>query len=294
MNFIPSFKHPRRIRVTALIAAVPLVLAGCAAGASASSAPSEMPAAHVHGMTIDPMSSRIMRATHDGLYDATKTPAVKVSGSIDLMGFTPTDTPDVFYASGHPGAGSQLPDPAGLIRSTDAGKTWELVSRQGESDFHALTITKDGLVGYDGTLRTNADGTTWVSSAAAFSPAALAGSPATTVVLATTQEGLQRSTDGGKTWQPNPSAPIMQFAAFATAEYKATTEAAGVSPDGTVYVSSTDAGLSWSRTGQINGQVQTIAAMEGNTGKPWIWAATTTGVQVSTDGGVTFRPSDAK
>ncbi|MDQ6755068.1 MAG: exo-alpha-sialidase [Actinomycetota bacterium] len=289
-----SVNRVHRLAAVASMAAIPLVLVGCAGGVSTSSAPSQdTPVAHVHGMSVDPMSTKILLATHDGLYDATKKPAVKLGDSIDLMGFTATDDPEVFYASGHPGPGSGLPNPVGLIRSKDAGKTWEPISRQGESDFHALTATKGGLVAFDGSLLTSTDGTTWAPSGETFTPAVLAGSPATTVVLATTQEGLQRSTDGGKTWQPNPSAPIMQFAAFATAEDKATTEAAGVSPDGTVYVS-TDAGLSWVRTGRISGQVETIAAMEGGTGKPRIWAATTAGVQVSTDGGVTFRPADAQ
>jgi hypothetical protein len=36
-----------------------------------------------------------------------------------------------------------------------------------------------------------------------------------------------------------------------------------------------------------------IAAVKGANGKPWIWAATKESILVSTDGGTTFRPSDA-
>ncbi|MBG0740416.1 exo-alpha-sialidase [Paeniglutamicibacter antarcticus] len=284
-----------RLLTSAVLGAVALLLAGCSSGsASTDPAPTlQNPDTHIHAIAVDPASSDVLLATHEGLYDAGKKHPVKISGTIDLMGFTATADPAVFYASGHPGAGSALPDPVGLIKSVDSGKTWSPVSRQGQSDFHALTSTKSGLVAYDGTLQTSADGVNWTPSPSSFAPAALAGSPASTVVLATTERGLQRSTDGGSTWQPNPGAPIMQYAAFAAAKDKATTEAVGVAPDGTVYLS-VDAGLSWARTGQISGQVQAIAAAEGETDKPRIWAATSTGVQVSTDGGTTFSPADSR
>ncbi|WP_245933263.1 F510_1955 family glycosylhydrolase [Arthrobacter livingstonensis] len=245
---------------------------------------------HVHGISVDPVSTKILIATHDGLYDATKKKLEKVSDTIDLMGFTATGEPNVYYASGHPGPGSSLPNPVGLIRSRDAGKTWQQVSLGGQSDFHALTVSGGALVAFDGQLRTSTDGTSWTNSAATFSPAALAGSPTSTVVLATTQEGLQRSTDHGKNWQPVPGGPVVQFVAFATPASKAPTMAVGIAPDGSVYVS-TDTGLTWAATGTISGQVEAVTAVEGSTGKPWIWAATTDGVQVSTDGGATFRPA---
>ncbi|MFQ4149529.1 F510_1955 family glycosylhydrolase [Arthrobacter sp. LAPM80] len=243
---------------------------------------------HIHGISVDPVSTRILLATHDGLFDATtKTPVKLSEATIDLMGFTATGEPNVFYASGHPGPGSSLPNPVGLIRSTDAGKTWQPVSRGGQSDFHALTVSSGALVAFDGQLRTSTDGTSWTNSDANFVPAVLAGSPTSTVVLATTQEGPQRSTDHGKTWQPVPGGPVIQFVTFATPVEKAPTEAVGVAPDGSVYVS-TDAGLTWKATGRIAGQVEAVTAREGSPGKPWIWAATTEGVQVSTDGGATF------
>ncbi len=54
--------------------------------------------------------------------------------------------PDHFYASGHPGPGVELPAPVGLIESRDGGATWDPLSRQGESDFHALTASDAGVV----------------------------------------------------------------------------------------------------------------------------------------------------
>ena len=85
-------------------------------------------------------------------------------------------------------------------------------------------------------------------------PAVLAGTPEGATVLATTREGLQRSTDGGKTWEMNNTAPIVQFVAFANA-----TEVIGVEPDGAVHYSP-DAGTTWTRTGHIEGQIQATTA----------------------------------
>ncbi|MEV8144644.1 F510_1955 family glycosylhydrolase [Specibacter sp. NPDC078709] len=280
---------PVRRAVVAAALTLPLVLAGCSVPTPAiDSTPAANAFGHVHGISVDPESTRILLATHDGLYDATKKTALKVSDTIDLMGFTVTDDPKTFYASGHPGAGSSLPNPVGLIRSTDAGKTWQEISLGGQSDFHALTASGGGLVAFDGQLRTSHDGVTWENSTTTFTPAVLAGNPASTVVLATTESGVQRSTNAGKTWQLVPNSPIIQFAAFATSLEKAPTETVGVSPDGSVHVS-TDAGLSWAVTGKVAGQVEAIAALEGSHGKPRIWVATTTGIQVSDDGGETFH-----
>ncbi|WP_104112130.1 F510_1955 family glycosylhydrolase [Arthrobacter sp. N199823] len=287
-----SFFRSRRFAVVSLFV-FPLVLAGCSNAGSPTVEPSPKAAAlnHVHGISVDPASSRILLATHDGLFDATADQAVKVSDStIDLMGFTATAEPEVFYASGHPGPGSSLPNPVGLIKSTDAGKTWEPVSRTGESDFHALTVSGNSIVAFDGQLRTIADGKTWTTSMATFVPAVLAGSPASTVVLATTENGVQRSTDSGTTWQAVPQSPIIQFAAIAASTDKAPTTAIGVEPNGTVHVS-LNAGTTWAPAGKIDDQVQAVTAVESETGELKIWAATTTGVQVSTDGGVTFRPA---
>ncbi len=240
---------------------------------------------------MDQVSSKVLLATHEGLYDATGKTPVKVSTeTIDLMGFTPTADPEVFYGSGHPGPGSALQNPVGLIRSADAGKTWEPLSRQGKSDFHALSATDHGLVAFDGKLSTSVDGITWETSSPSFSPAVLAGNPATSVVLATTQQGVQRSTNSGKTWNAVPNAPLMQFVAFAPSPEKAPTDAVGIAPDGSVHVS-TDAGQTWTPTGTVQGEVQAVTALVQASGKPAIWVATATGIQLSTDAGSTFGPA---
>lgn len=250
-------------------------------GSGASADESGLPSPHVHGLHVNAETGAVLLATHDGLFDVTASPATRIGDIIDLMGFSGAGQ-GVFYASGHPGPGSDLPDPVGLLRSADGGKTWERLSRQGESDFHALTVSTSGIVGFDGTLLTSSDGRTWSKANANFAPAVLAGNPASDVVVGTTPDGLYGSIDGGKNWELNKAAPIIQFAAFANS-----TVAYGIEPDGTVH-SSTDAGSSWSRTGTVEGKVQAITAVEAAGGKPQLWVATAAGVVVSSDGGSTF------
>src|SRR5450756_333301 len=81
--------------------------------------------------------------------------------------------PGHFYASGHPGDGVDLPAPVGLMETTNAGKTWKVRSLGGESDFHALTSSSKGVLGYDGALRSTADGKTWTKLAISAEPTRL-------------------------------------------------------------------------------------------------------------------------
>ncbi len=239
--------------------------------------------AHVHGLSVS-SSGQVLLATHDGLFDVTTRQANKIGATNDLMGFTAGSEPGEFYASGHPGPGSTLPNPMGLIKSVDGGQSWEQLSRQGESDFHAMTATKSGIVAFDGAMLTSPDGRTWTPAAADFAPANLAGSPDSDTVLATAQDGPRRSADGGRTWTRLEGAPVIQFAAFAGPQV-----AFGVEPDGTVHYSA-DAGSTWTAKGRIAARVQAIAATASG-GEVRLWAATPDGIVVSGDDGSTFTPA---
>ncbi len=94
---------------------------------------------HVHGIGYPGNRNELLVATHNGpliyhnqiWYEAT-------TNKNDYMGFQAVS--DGFYSSGHPGEGSALPNPLGLIKSIDRGKTLEKLGFQGESDFHYLAV----------------------------------------------------------------------------------------------------------------------------------------------------------
>src|SRR5665647_1264911 len=102
-----------------------LALSGCSSQGAASEpksvAAGALPGEHVHGISRDPGSGKVNLATHEGLFvlqpDASW---LQVGPTVDFMGFA-ISGPGVFYASGHPAEGVDLPAPVGLMKSTDAG-----------------------------------------------------------------------------------------------------------------------------------------------------------------------------
>ncbi len=146
-----------------------------------------LPSSHVHGVGRDPGDGALLLATHEGLFRYDSAEPTRVGPNIDLMGFTIAG-PNHYYASGHPNAVMELPQPMGLIESTDGGRTWTVVSRGGESDFHALAKAGDTVLAFDGQLRRTANGSTWSAASMPAEPRFLASSPT-----------------GGRCW-PRPSA----------------------------------------------------------------------------------------
>lgn len=287
---MPPSPSPQKRIVAAVSTAVGLAISLSACSRDATPAtPSPphrygLPDAHVHGLSVNGTTGQLLLATHDGLYDVSKSPAAKIGPTNDLMGFTDAGSPDILYASGHPGQGSVDPAPLGLIASTDGGKTWEPLSRQGKSDFHALTATRSGVIAFDGDLLISPDGKSWKSVSVDFHPAALAGHSGSDTVLATVPDGLRRSTDGGATWSKVQAAPVIQFAAFASAQ-----NAVGIAPNGTVYRSD-DGGSTWTAKGRPAGPVQAVSATQSADDMVHIWVATADGLEASTDGGLSFAP----
>lgn len=54
------------------------------------------------------------------------------------MGFSISD--DGFYSSGHPAPGAKLPNPLGLVKSADGGKTLQRLAFTGLHDFHGMAV----------------------------------------------------------------------------------------------------------------------------------------------------------
>ncbi|MFP3992839.1 exo-alpha-sialidase [Streptomyces sp. E11-3] len=237
---------------------------------------------HIHGLGIDPADGRLHVATHEGIFTPGKDGAPKRVGDArdDFMGFTVTG-PGTFVASGHPGPGNDEPGNRGLIESTDSGKTWKVKSLAGKVDFHALKYAHDTIYGYDSTngmLRVSKDGVEWDDRAklAAHDIAVSPNDPDT--VLATTREGVARSTDGGKSFAGGKQ-PVMAFLSWAEAD-----ALYGIDPAGALH-RSTDGGGTWKRTATVpGGQPQALTAVDGDR----LLAATQDGVYESKDGGKTF------
>ncbi|MFF4550757.1 F510_1955 family glycosylhydrolase [Streptomyces sp. NPDC001435] len=233
---------------------------------------------HIHGLGLDPSDQRLYVATHEGVYtpDAKGKPTLVGNSEDDFMGFTVAGD-KTFYASGHPSQGGNK----GLIKSTDAGKTWEALSLSGQSDFHSLDYAHGTLYAYDATnglLRTSKDGKTW-KNGATLQALDIAVSPSNPdLVLATTAEGIVRSADGGKTFAKGRQ-PVMAFLSWTTKD-----ALYGIDTSGGLNRSA-DGGATWKYVSTLpGGQPQAFTAV----GAEHVLAATQNGVYESKDGGKTF------
>lgn len=285
----PSVVPGSRRGRSALVVLLPTVLlAACTTGSPQSSAtpttsaPASVEISHVHGVGVDPADGALFLATHEGLFEVTAGgEAALVSPVMDLMGFAVAG-PGHFLASGHPGLRVDLPQPMGLIESTDSGRTWSPVSRQGQSDFHALTTSSVGVLGYDGDLLRSGDGQDWEQLSIPNEPHSLTTSPDGQLVLATTAQGLLRSADAGSTWSAVDGAPLLQVVDWADDGM----DAAGVDPSGAVWTSS-DGGISWTAGAALGSEPQAVAVSSAPGGLR-VTVVTTAAVLESSDGGRTF------
>lgn len=128
---------------------------------------------HVHG--IGPGTSGIdslTLATHNGLWAVDLAGAMATglgSSQDDFMGYSAVPgSPGMAYASGHPSTGGNL----GVIRTLDAGQTWTHVSDglNGPVDFHSMEVSRADPaviygIGHDGLVQRSVDGgLTWDAS----------------------------------------------------------------------------------------------------------------------------------
>jgi hypothetical protein len=266
-------------RTAAALALTALLAAGCAAPA-----PTAGPAfAHVHGVGVDPGDGTVYVASHDGLFRSGPDGLVPAGAAgRDLMGFTVAG-PARFLSSGHPAPGDTLPEPLGLVESTDGGTTWTPLSLTGEVDFHALEVAGTTVYGYDAThglLRASADGGRTWDDRAALRALDIAVHPVDgRSVLATVEGGVAASSDGGRTFAA-PAGPQLAYVSWAPDG-----QVFGLGLDSTVHVS-TDRGASWTTAGTVpGGRPQAVTATPDG-----LLAATAGGVFRSVDGGMSFTP----
>jgi hypothetical protein len=171
---------------------------------------------HVHGVAYAQDGGSIMVATHDGIKWYGNGSWQSGEGERhDYMGFSPFE--GGFYSSGHPVPGSSLQNPLGLIKSTDNGKSVQVLSLHGKADFHlvAASYRKPVLYVYNheprdvlkqpGLFYTKDDGKSWTkSSMAGFvgEPTALAVHPDRPELVAVgSRDGLFLSNDQGNSFE---------------------------------------------------------------------------------------------
>lgn len=262
--------------------ATPTVAGG--GSTSTASAANQPPVAitHIHAVARDPKTGDLLLATHEGLFRHANGELLQNGPVIDLMGFTVA--PDgTYYASGHPGAGVDLPQPVGLITSTDSGRTWRVSSRGGESDFHALTSSPTSVVGFDGTLRSTTDGETWTTRTIPAAPRTLAASPQTGALLATTETGLLHSTDDGRSWKSLTPPATALLAAWADEQTIVIATTNGQ------IATSNDTGATWTLQPKRIGAPQALFAQRGTDGQIETILVADGAVLRTADGGATVE-----
>ncbi|MEU1866306.1 F510_1955 family glycosylhydrolase [Streptomyces gardneri] len=280
-------KHFPGPSATTTAAALALTLALTLTACSQEPAADDSPGgalSHIHGLGV--RGDTLYVATHDGIHtpDATGRPTRVGDRRDDFMGFTVTAS-GAFLASGHPAPGSGGPADLGLVESTDSGRTWHEKSLGGEVDFHSLDTAPDSTVyGYDSTngrLRVSPDGVTWEDRAAlrALDIAVSPAGPGT--VLATTETGVARSTDGGRTFAPGEG-QVLAYVSWGARDALFGVDQSGVLFRGT----ETGSGIRWDRVAAVpGGAPQALTVVDARR----LLVATQDGVYESRDGGRTFE-----
>jgi photosystem II stability/assembly factor-like uncharacterized protein len=159
-----------------------------------------------------------------------------------------------FYASGHSGPGSKLPEPVGLLLTTDRGATWKKVSLSGEVDFHTLETAGDDLYGADSgsghLMYSGNGGKSWVKRGPnTFMD--IAPDPTVKAAVLGVREGkLYRSTDAFKTSTLVKTTFIVESIDWVKGSL--------IASSGKVLYRSTDSGSSWKKITTLPSQIGTI------------------------------------
>ncbi|WP_336788508.1 F510_1955 family glycosylhydrolase [Paenibacillus sp. MMO-177] len=171
---------------------------------------------HIHGLGYSPDGAKLIVPAHDGIriYDNGSW-SVPPGDQNDYMGFSAVD--DGFYSSGHPGQGSSLSNPLGIIKSNDTGKTISVLALEEESDFHGMSVgykthiiyafnaAPNSKMSSPGLFYSKDEGQTWAKSESfgvEGEPAALAVHPEKENVIALgTQTGVFLSDDYGQRFE---------------------------------------------------------------------------------------------
>jgi hypothetical protein len=292
------------VRLWVAVALVCALIAGCGDDSAATDEPAADLAVPwidpdgdppiVGSLTVNPADSTLFMATNTGLFrvpEGASKPERVVgqletpdgSGEVSEALVVRFVGPDTLLGSGHPAAGSTLPQALGLIRSEDAGKTWSSVSELGKADFHVIEPAGNDIVGalfqQPQVLVSGDEGKTWETRAAPLPFVALEVNPEDPQLwIGSTDRGIFGSRDAGKTWRQLDPTPNVRFAwADDGTLYR-------IDPGGPLKVS-TDGGQQWEDRGSTGGEPQAMTVDDDGT----IYVALIDGtLKVSDDGGQTF------
>lgn len=256
--------------------------------------PNEPRLEHVHGLAVDVANSeRLLLATHHGLLQLTDGKLSQV-GTVadDLMGFSPHPSDaNIYYSSGHSARGGNL----GFQKSADGGVTWTKISDglKGPVDFHSMTVSTanpDIVYGHFSTLQRSMDGgQTWESAEGIIQPFMLTThSQKENVVFAATQAGVMVSEDYGDTWSDLSS----QLSSGAVSTF-------ALGPNGTDALvfsqaleglgKSTDGGITWKKIeGNFGGSALSFIAYDQKSSSNVYAISQENSIYKSTDGGETW------
>jgi hypothetical protein len=272
-----------------LAVALPVLLVVGCSGAPTPTSPAsqEAPApavlAHVHGLGVDPADGTLYAASHFGVFKlvAGREPERVGDRAQDTMGFAVAG-PNHFLGSGHPDRRETTSAPhLGLIESTDAGETWRTLSLEGAADFHALQTRHSRVYGYNsqnGQLMVSEDLQNWDNRGRVQMVDFAVSPDSPDVLLVTTEQGVVRSTDGGRTFTSVSGSPRLVLL-----DWLAAGTVVGVASDGTVHVTQ-DSAATWTAGGRVTGQPAALAT----NGDAEVFVATESAIYASTDKGKTF------
>lgn len=251
---------------------------------------------YVNALDIDPESDEFLLTTNRGFWRIdSRTGAVKrVTGQVSTRGKTATvgtflellaTGPGRLIGSGHPDRAGTLPSYLGFIESDDGGRTWRVRSRLGEADLHKIVAKHGRLYAFDAVLGailiTRDGGRTFTER---FTPPELiidfeVDPRDPDHLVASSEDRLYRSTDGGERWRAVAVAEAVRLAWPAPdALYRA-------EKDGTVQ-QSRDGGETWQRAGHAPGEPYKFKAV----GTEHLFLALSDGtIAETTDGGRTWE-----
>ena len=242
----------------------------------------------INGEIYGAFYNQVLRSTDGGINWTHAGLAVSMDGvSIPVHTIARDSSGVLFACARYLDTANPLGSLAGLnYRSTDQGQTWELWDAwtfyQGSGYVFAFAVTTDNrvLVGLWGGLLSSSDGgASWsldtIASTQQTAILALATGDSGAVFASVHDEGLFRSTDSGRSWQP------LSPRVF---------EKVVVLPDGSLIGSwshaierSTDMGITWSVLTSDSWVADIRGIFCGDVGE--VWAATKTGIWRSTDSG---------